>query len=109
LVLLSQGENDGAVLEKSEKSPSNIFRKVLGFQVDSIIIVKKISIFWDIMPCGPLKVSRRFGGTDTLHLKRRRIGQARDRQQADLSVEFQRTTRRYIPEGRTLRSPALRV
>jgi hypothetical protein len=23
----------------------------------------KITIFWDIMPCGPLKVNRRFGGT----------------------------------------------
>jgi hypothetical protein len=26
-------------------------------------VVMKISIFWDITPCSPLKVNRRFGGT----------------------------------------------
>jgi hypothetical protein len=27
------------------------------------VVVRKSSIFWDIMPCSPLKVDRRFGGT----------------------------------------------
>jgi hypothetical protein len=27
------------------------------------------SIFWDIMPCSPLKVNRRFGGTYRVHLQ----------------------------------------
>jgi hypothetical protein len=36
----------------------------------------KSSIFWDLMPCSPLKVNRRFGGTCGLHLQGRRIGKA---------------------------------
>jgi hypothetical protein len=38
----------------------------------------KISIFWDITPCSPLKVNRRFGGTCRPHLHGRRICQARN-------------------------------
>jgi hypothetical protein len=33
--------------------------------------------FWDIMPCSPLKVNRRFAGTCRLHLQGRRISEAR--------------------------------
>jgi hypothetical protein len=29
----------------------------------------KSTIFWDITPCSPLKVNRRFGGTYRLHLE----------------------------------------
>jgi hypothetical protein len=29
----------------------------------------KISIFWDVTPCSPLKVNRHFGGTCRLHLQ----------------------------------------
>jgi hypothetical protein len=60
------------------------------------------------MPCSPLKVKRRYGGTYRLHLHSR-ISQARnqrDRWQAtcssETSVDFQRTTRRYIPDNRAL-------
>jgi hypothetical protein len=52
----------------------------------------KSSIFWDITPCSPFKVSRRFGGTCRLHLQRRRISQARN---------FQRTTRFITTAVRT--------
>jgi hypothetical protein len=38
----------------------------------------KSSIFWDITPCSPLKVNRRFGGTCRLHIQGRRISQARN-------------------------------
>jgi hypothetical protein len=31
-------------------------------------VVMKGTIFWDITPCSPLKVNRRFGGTYLLHL-----------------------------------------
>jgi hypothetical protein len=80
-------------------------------------------ILWDVTPWSPPKVDWRFGGTCRLHLQGRRIGQARNqresRWQADLfsslaysltlnmaaifssvtSVDFQRTTLRYIPES----------
>jgi hypothetical protein len=76
----------------------------------------KSFIFWDITPCSPFKANWRFGGTFRLHLQSRTVSQARNqresRWQADemeatcsteTSVDFQRTTRRYIPEDRTLR------
>jgi hypothetical protein len=30
-------------------------------------VVMKSSIFWDIRPCSPLKIKRRFGGTCRIH------------------------------------------
>jgi hypothetical protein len=33
-------------------------------------------IFWNITPCSPLKVNRRFGGTCHVHIQVRRISQA---------------------------------
>jgi hypothetical protein len=76
----------------------------------------KGTIFRDITPCSPLKVNPRFEGTYRLHLQGRRTCLARNqresRWQAELcleakcssetSVNFQRTTRRYIPEDSTL-------
>jgi hypothetical protein len=71
------------------------------------------------MPCSPLKVNRRLGESCRLHLQGRRIGQARNQLEvgskqaysstlkmestcySEASVDFQRTTRRYIPEDRT--------
>jgi hypothetical protein len=38
----------------------------------------KSNIFWDITPCSPLNVNRRFGGTYHLHLPGRRINRARN-------------------------------
>jgi hypothetical protein len=35
------------------------------------------SVLWDITPCSPLKVSRRFGGICRLQLQGRRMSQAR--------------------------------
>jgi hypothetical protein len=42
----------------------------------------KSSIFWDIMPCSPLKVNRRFGGTCRLHLQARRISKVRNQRES---------------------------
>jgi hypothetical protein len=66
-------------------------------------------------PYSPLKVNQRFGGTYRLHLQGRRISQARSQRESrwpaelcfaiccsETSVDFQRTTRRYIPEDGTL-------
>jgi hypothetical protein len=83
-------------------------------------------ILWDITPCSPLKVNRRFGETYRLHLQDRKISRARNQLclppafmlvcysaylstpkmkaicSSETSVDFQRTTRRYIPEDNTL-------
>jgi hypothetical protein len=32
-------------------------------------VIMKSSVFWDMMPCSPLKVNRHFGGTYHLYLK----------------------------------------
>jgi hypothetical protein len=40
----------------------------IGFEVLAAVVMKN-SIFWDVTPCSPLKVSRRFGGTYHLHLQ----------------------------------------
>jgi hypothetical protein len=90
------------------------------------IYILKSTIFFDITPYSPLKVNRRFGGTYRLHLQSRRISRAKNQReircQAELascsaysstmkmeaifssetSGDFQRTTRRYIPEDRAL-------
>jgi hypothetical protein len=81
-----------------------------------------------ITPCSPLKVNRYFGGTCCLHLQGRKIGQARNQREpeskqsftlvsclaysstlkmeatcsSETSADFQRTTRRYISEDRTV-------
>jgi hypothetical protein len=82
------------------------------------------SIFWDITLRIPLRVNRRVGGTCRLHFQGRSVSQARYQREAgskpvtslacsstlkmkatcssETSVHFQRTTRRYIPEDRTL-------
>jgi hypothetical protein len=38
--------------------------KVVGFEVFTAVVMKS-AISWDIMPCSPLKVNRRFGGNIT--------------------------------------------
>jgi hypothetical protein len=88
----------------------------------------KSSIFWDITPCSPLRVNEPFGGTCRLHLQNQRISQPRNQNKDllatwftvvsfltysstlkmeatcsfEMPVDFQRTTRRYIPEDITL-------
>jgi hypothetical protein len=94
------------------------------------LIFMKSSIFWDITPCSQLKVNRRFGETWRLHLQCQRIRRKRNQREnlfclppefrlvscsdysstlkmeavcsSETSVDFQRTTRRYIPQDRTL-------
>jgi hypothetical protein len=68
----------------------------------------------DIMVCIPLQVNRRFGGISLLHLQSWRIREARKQREvgrkqssaricsSETSVDFQRTTWRYIAEERTL-------
>jgi hypothetical protein len=79
---------------------------------------EKGSTSWDITPCSPLKVNPLFGGTCSLHFQGQIISQARSQiclipasywflawiilRSSETSVDFQRTTRRYIPEDRVL-------
>jgi hypothetical protein len=87
----------------------------------------KSHIYWDIMSYSPLIFNRRFRGTYGHHFRGRRISQDRNKHEAELaicfilfpclahsstlmegicssetSIDFQRTTWRYIPEDRTL-------
>jgi hypothetical protein len=47
-------------MEEERKEGDKV--KLLGFEVLTSVVMRS-SIFWDITPCGPLKVNRRFGGT----------------------------------------------
>jgi hypothetical protein len=67
-----------------------------------------VYIFWDITPCSPLRVNRRFGGSPyyLFHVDFL-VGlffDPKDRGNMFLRnvVDFQQATRRYIPENRTL-------
>jgi hypothetical protein len=75
------------------------------------------SIFWDITPCSPLRVNRRFGGIYRLHTAELCLPPAFTlvscsaysstlKMEAicfsETSVDFQRTTWRYIQEDSTL-------
>jgi hypothetical protein len=100
---------------------------LLRFDVLTAVIMKKF-IFWDITPCSPLKVKRRFGETYRIHCQGRRISQAKYERgnsachllscwfrppkmdatcSSETSVDFKQTTWRYIPRDRTLQEPLL--
>jgi hypothetical protein len=49
------------------------------------LMALKSTIFWDITPCSPLKVNRRFGGTCRLHLQGRRMRQVRNHREAGIN------------------------
>jgi hypothetical protein len=51
-----------------------IFPYNVGFGVLTAVVMNSF-VFWDIMPCSPLKVDRRFGATCRLHLQGRRLSQ----------------------------------
>jgi hypothetical protein len=48
----------------------------------------KGSVLWDIVPCSPLKINRRFGGTGRLYLKDREISQAGNQHEARSKLGF---------------------
>jgi hypothetical protein len=89
----------------------------VGFEVLTTVIMKS-AIFWDISPCSPLSVNRRFGGTYCLYLQGRKNKLSKKpawKQVAcdsedggdrfsETSVDTERTTRPYIPEDGTLQS-----
>jgi hypothetical protein len=48
----------------------------------------KSYLFWDITPCSPLKVNRRFGGTYRLHLQGRGMSRARNQRESRWQAEL---------------------
>jgi hypothetical protein len=69
-------------------------------------VVMKRSVFWDIKLWCPLKVNRRFGGTCACCMVVSRLEYSSTLNSEtcsfETSVDFQRITRRYMPEDRTL-------
>jgi hypothetical protein len=68
----------------------------------------KRSAFWDIMPCSPLKVNRRFGkNVASIFSKKPAQREGSSKQSSavcssETPINFQRTTRCYIPEDKIL-------
>jgi hypothetical protein len=80
-------------------------RVVVGFVVPTPVVMRS-SVLWNITPCSPLKINRCFAGKCQtvscwfpvcLTVKMETCF-------SETSIDFQWTTRRYIPEDRTLRS-----
>jgi hypothetical protein len=108
---------DEVAVMPSRKSTKNLNQdsQYIGFEVLTAVVMKS-TIFWDITPCSPLKVNRRFGGTYRLNLcpayhllARWFIARAYSstlkveaKYTSETSIYFQRNTRRYIPEDSTL-------
>jgi hypothetical protein len=81
---------------------------IIGFEVLAAVVTKS-NILWDITPCSPLKINRRFRGTfcliSRLFLPRLILRPWRWRRYVPPKRWLtERTTRRYIPEDSTLQS-----
>jgi hypothetical protein len=84
-------------------------KMILGFEVLTPVVMK-ISLFWGITPCSPLKVNRRFRGIYRRALFARSFllclflyPEDGDDKLLRNICRLRRTTRRYIPENRTLK------
>jgi hypothetical protein len=60
---------------------------LVGFEA-FIEVILTISLFWDIMPCSPLKISQYFGETYRLRLHSGRIRQARNKLKQQVGHTF---------------------
>jgi hypothetical protein len=59
----------------------------VGFEVLTVVVMKS-TIFWDITPCSPLSVNRRFEGTYRHHLQGRKISWARNQRESRWQAEL---------------------
>jgi hypothetical protein len=119
------GENDNVETDFGESAEFRYLGTTshVGFEVLMAVAMKNYN-FFDIMPCSPLKLNRRFGGTCRLHLQDLIISQARNQRgeggkevelkmettcPPEMWVDSEQATRRHLPEDRTsvmkLRSP----
>jgi hypothetical protein len=112
--------SDFAKSREIRKKKEQMLYPLVGCKMDALLSVlsifeENVVIFWDKMPCNPLRVNRRFGGRCRLNLQDRRISQARNQAwkhvasiapiatcSSETSVEFQWITPPYIPEDKTL-------
>jgi hypothetical protein len=69
-----------------------ICNKKIRFEVPTAVVMKSTT-FWDIKPCSPLKVNRRFGGTNSLQFQVEKKSLARNQ----LENRW-----RYVPPKRRL-------
>jgi hypothetical protein len=60
---------------------------IVGIEILTAVVMKS-TIFWDITPCSPLEVNRRFGGTYRFHLQGRRISGARNQPESRWQAEL---------------------
>jgi hypothetical protein len=68
--------------------------QIVGFEVLTAVVMKSTN-FWDISPCSPLKVNRRFGRTYRLHLQGR-ISRARYQRDNRWQAECHLLSRWYL-------------
>jgi hypothetical protein len=75
----------------------------VGFEVVTSVVIKSC-IFWEIIPCSPLKVGRRFRGARRLCLHVRRISRARNQLEKQVISLILRPWRwrRHAPPKRRL-------
>jgi hypothetical protein len=110
----SQGETDCIETDRWQQDIHADIKHVR-FEILKVVItktiVKTIFLFWDITAYKPVRFNRRFGGTYHLFLHGWRVKEAKFFLgfsytlkmvicSSETSVDFQRTARRYIPEGR---------
>jgi hypothetical protein len=60
---------------------------IVWFEVLTAVVMKS-TIFWDITPCSPLSVNRRFGGTCRLLFQGRRIRRVRNQRESRCQAEL---------------------
>jgi hypothetical protein len=65
-------------------------------------VVRKSSVFWDIMSCSPLKVNGSFRGTCRLHLQGRRISQSKTSMKQLVRLLAVREIRGGVPPKRRM-------
>jgi hypothetical protein len=56
----------------------------------------KSTVFWDTVPCSPLKIELCFGGTYRFHLQGRKISQASTRHESRWQAELLLLSRWFL-------------
>jgi hypothetical protein len=80
--------NVKAMSVRPQVSPRKLPTKHISIQFGVDTTHGITSIFWDIMPCSPLEVNRRFGGTCHVHFQGRRISHARNHHEKGSKKRF---------------------
>jgi hypothetical protein len=62
------------------------YKHFVEFEVLTAVVMKS-TIFWDITPCSPLRVNRRFGGTYCLRFQGGRISRERNQRESRWQAE----------------------